>query len=94
MATDISGVVNVLQQQNQILTTILSTLKAGVAIDPVPSIYTVAGLPTTAANGQWAYASNGRKPGEGGGGGTGVPVFFNAPTGTWFSYCSGAVVTS
>ena len=69
-------------------------LVKGVAVNPVPRVFTVAGLPTTGANGEWAFAGNGRKPGEGGGAGTGVPVFFNSATGTWFSYCSGAVVTA
>ena len=94
MATDMTAVVNMLQLQNQILTSLLKQFTAGIAIDPAPSVYTVAGLPATAANGQWAFASNGRKPSEGAGSGTGVPVFFNAATTSWFSYCSGAVVAA
>ena len=40
--------------------------------------YTVAGLATiTGYEGRLAFASNGRKTGEGGGGGTGVPVYFS-----------------
>lgn len=92
--TDTTQVVQSLNQGNFILTAILQALKGGVVVDPQPSVFTVAALPVTGANGQWAFASNGRKPGEGGGAGTGVPVFFNAATGTWFSYCSGAVITS
>lgn len=92
--TDLTSLILTLQDQNRILNATLSQFMSGVPLNPVPSIYTVAGLPATAANGQWAYASNGRKPGEGAGLGTGVPVFFNAPTVTWFSYCSGAVVAA
>lgn len=40
--------------------------------------YTVAGLPTDAIESQKAYATNGRKVGEGAGAGTGVPVYFSA----------------
>ena len=94
MPTDMASVVDVLQAQNKILTSILSRLNAGLMVLPVPSIYTVAGLPATGATGQFAYASNGRKPGEGAGSGTGVPVFWNAGSASWFSYCSGAAVTS
>jgi hypothetical protein len=92
--TDMSGMINVQQQQNKVLTALLAAYQAGLVVQPIPAAYAVAALPASAANGQWAYATNGRKPGEGGGSGTGVPVFFNTPTSTWFSYCSGAVVTS
>ena len=91
---DLSSLVTTGQQTNQLLTAILAALRAGVVVDPIPAVYTVAGLPATAANGQWAFASDARKPGQGAGTGTGVPVFWNSATGTWFSYCSGAVVTS
>lgn len=42
-----------------------------------PKSYTVAGLPSAATHGvgSQVYASNGRKSGEGGGAGTGVPVW-------------------
>lgn len=90
---DLASVVNTAQQTNVILTKILAVLQGGVAISPTPTNYAVASLPATAANGQYAFATDGRKPGEGGGAGTGVPVFFNSATATWFSYCSGAVVT-
>lgn len=60
---------------------------------PVPKQYTVANLPTSAVLGQQAWASNGRKPGEGAGSGTGVPVTWDA-SGVWFSLYSGAAVTS
>lgn len=91
--SDNTQLVSTGQQRNNILTQIYNLLRAGLLVSPVPATYAVAALPATAANGQWAFATNGRKPGEGVGAGTGVPVFFNTPTGTWFSYCSGAVVT-
>lgn len=47
----------------------------------------VASLPTNATAGDRAFASDGRKPGEGAGDGTGVPVYFDgtawrSPAGT------------
>lgn len=92
MSGSIGDIAN--QIRNQVLTQLLSVFQKGVAIQPTPAVYTVANLPATAAQGQYAFASNGRKPGEGAGLGSGVPVFFNSATNTWFSYCSGAVVTS
>ena len=94
MPTDMAGMVDVLQAQNKILTSILKQFNAGLAVLYTPTVYTVAALPTTGATGQFAFASNGRKPGEGAGSGTGVPVFWNPGTSTWFSYCSGSVVQS
>lgn len=70
------------------------TLAEGIAVLSQPPVYTVAALPASAATGAFAWASNGRKPAEGAGAGTGVPVFFNSATGQWFSYLSGAVVTA
>lgn len=92
--TDMTAVVDVLQRQNIILTALLKSFNAGIAVLPTPAVFTVATLPATAANGQFAFASNGRKVGEGAGLGTGVPAFFNAATGTWFSYLSGVLVTA
>lgn len=93
--TDTTTLVQAINSQTQVLTSILKALLAGIVVDPAPSIFTVAGLPTTGvATGQFAFASNGRKPGEGAAAGTGVPVFWNSATSTWFSYLSGAVVTS
>jgi hypothetical protein len=43
--------------------------------------YTVANLPTDASEGTIAFATNGRKVGQGAGAGTGVPVYFSA--GAW-----------
>ena len=91
---DLTALVNAIQQGNALLTAIHNDLKSGVAAYPYSPVYTVAGLPSTGSSGQFAFASNGRKPGEGAGSGTGVPVFFNSATGTWFSYCSGTVVAS
>ena len=47
----------------------------------------VAGLPA-AAEGDLAYATNGLKPGESSGAGTGVVVFYSHSN--WISVCSGA----
>lgn len=54
-------------------------------------IYTVGTLPTAGVVGKGlAFASNGRKPGEGVGSGTGVYVFDDGSA--WISVCSGAAV--
>ena len=54
---------------------------------------TVAQLPaTTTAAGDWAWALDGRKPGEGAGAGTGVPCFWS--NGAWIAVTSGAAVTA
>ena len=53
----------------------------------------VANLPTEGlADGDWAYAANGRKSGEGAGAGTGTPCFWSA--GNWYAIDSGAVVAA
>jgi hypothetical protein len=53
----------------------------------------VANLPATGnARGDVAYALDGRKPGEGSGAGTGVPVWWSGLN--WYAVTSGAVVTS
>ena len=59
---------------------------------PVLPSYIVAALPTSLAAGAKAFASNGRKPGEGTGSGTGVEVFHDG--GCWISVCSGAQVAA
>lgn len=92
--TDVSAIVSVLQTQNQILSRLITALQAGIAVDPTPASYTVATLPATGAAGQFAWASNGRKGAEGPGLGSGVPVFWNPATSSWFSYLSGVAVTS
>ncbi len=56
--------------------------------------YTVADLPTSSVSeGCSAYATDGLKPGESSGSGTGVPVFYSA-NGSWYSMCAGTVVSS
>lgn len=54
--------------------------------------YIVAGLPAGVAAGAKAFASNGRKPGEAAGSGTGVEVFFDGQH--WVSSCSGTTVSA
>jgi hypothetical protein len=53
--------------------------------------YTVATLPM-GVEGQTAYATNGRKSGEGGGAGTGVPVYFS--NAAWRVYSTDVAVTA
>lgn len=53
--------------------------------------YTVAGLPA-GSEGQLAYATNGRKVGEGVGAGTGVPVYFS--NASWRVFSTDAAVLS
>lgn len=54
--------------------------------------FTVATLPNNPIVSQQAYATNGRKVGEGPGGGTGVPVYFS--NGAWRVYSTDAVVAA
>jgi hypothetical protein len=54
-------------------------------------VYTVANLPAGSA-GMVAYASNGRKTGEGVGAGTGVPVYFS--NAAWRVYSNDAAVAA
>jgi hypothetical protein len=54
--------------------------------------YTVASLPAGCIAGSKAFASNGRKPGEAAGAGSGVETFFDGQH--WISSCSGASVTA
>lgn len=56
-------------------------------------VYTVASLPT-GYPGQVAFASNGRKGGEGAGAGTGVPVFWNSLTSQWLCFHDNSVVAA
>jgi len=51
-----------------------------------------ANLPSSAAEGDWAYALNGRKTGEAAGAGTGVPCWRS--NGAWIAVDSGAAVTA
>jgi hypothetical protein len=59
---------------------------------PGVSTYTVSGLPTDVQANQIAYASNGRKNGEGSGAGTGVLVFRDGSA--WRACDTGATVAS
>jgi hypothetical protein len=92
-SADFSQIVVELQASTQLLAAIQQVLVGGVAILATWPVYLVADLPATAAVPTFAYASDGRKPGEGGGSGTGVPVFFDI-SGVWFSFCDGAAVAA
>jgi hypothetical protein len=59
---------------------------------PVLPSYTVSTLPGSPGAGAKAFASNGRKPNEGTGVGTGVEVFYDG--GRWISVCSGSQVAA
>jgi hypothetical protein len=54
--------------------------------------YAVSALPPGVTAGAKAFVSNGRKPGEGVGSGTGVEVFFDGQR--WISSCSGSAVVA
>lgn len=54
--------------------------------------FTVANLPNNPFVSQTAFASNGRKVGEGAGGGTGVPVYYS--NGAWRVYSTDAPVSA
>lgn len=57
---------------------------------PILPSYAVAGLPATSTAGAKAFATNGRKPTEAAGAGTGVEVFCDGIH--WISVCSGSQV--
>ena len=59
---------------------------------PVLPSYTVAALPTAPGAGGKAFTTNGRKPSEVAGAGTGVEVFFDGSH--WISVCSGQPVAA
>ena len=68
-------------------------LTADVAVALYRAVAPVASLPTSGlSDGDWAYAVDGRKAGEGAGAGSGVPVWFSG--GRWFAVDSGAVVAT
>ncbi len=54
--------------------------------------FTVATLPNNPIAGQTAYATNGRKVGEGAGSGTGVPVYWS--NGAWRVFSTDAPVAA
>jgi hypothetical protein len=70
-------------------------LQGGGAVGPnvgvalYAAVTSVALLPASAGEGDWAYALNGRKTGEAAGAGTGVPVFWSA--GAWNAVSSAPV---
>ncbi len=67
-------------------------LSGNVALSLYRAMTTVAQLPSSGmTDGDWAYAKDGRKPGEAAGAGTGVPCFWSA--GNWVAVTSGAAVT-
>lgn len=69
------------------------SLQADVGVSLYRVSTTVDQLPALGnAPGDWAYAMNGRKPGETDGQGTGVPVFWSAST--WIAVTSGFQVTA
>jgi len=69
------------------------TLGAEVGLSLYSAVTTVAALPTTGNSvGDFAYAADGRKPGESAGAGTGVPVWWDGAH--WYAVCSGAVVAA
>jgi hypothetical protein len=59
---------------------------------PILPSYTVALLPASPGAGAKAFASNGRKPGEGTGAGSGVEIFHDGAH--WISVCGGAAVAA
>lgn len=68
------------------------TLSGDVGLALYAAIGVAASLPTTGlAVGDWAYALDGRKPGEGAAAGTGVPCFWS--NGVWNAVTTGAAVT-
>jgi hypothetical protein len=83
-----------LQDGNVVLGRILSALTAGVAIQNRAPVLTVATLPVSGAAGQFIWASNGRKGGEGAGAGTGLFVYWNPATSSWFTMSGNILVTS
>jgi hypothetical protein len=69
------------------------TLGDEVGLSLYSTVTTVAALPTTGNSvGDFAYAADGRKPGESAGAGTGVPVWWDGAH--WYAVCSGAVVAA
>ena len=68
-------------------------MSGNVAIALYKAMTAVASLPAVGVNeGDWAYAYDGRKVGEGAGAGTGVPVWRSS--GSWRAVNSGAVVAA
>ena len=55
--------------------------------------YEVADLPSGLSGFMVAFASNGRKSGEGSGAGTGVPVYYDVDSGEWLTFSHNLTVT-
>lgn len=90
---DFSRIVSEQVNGNKILSGIQQQLAKGILSSPSLASYPVASLPAGSGP-ALAWAANGRKPGEGTGAGTGVPVFWNPSTSQWYSFLSGAQVTA
>lgn len=58
--------------------------QGAMGLDALP-VYDFGNLPT-GFNGRVAFVSNGRKPAEGAGLGTGVPAFYDAAAAGWLNY--------
>lgn len=55
----------------------------------------LASLPTSGVrNGAQAFATDGRKDGEGAGSGTGIPVWYDLTSTTWRTYTTGAAAVA
>lgn len=68
-------------------------LSADITIRLYRVVTTVAALPSTDNQpASWAFATDGRKPGEGAAAGTGCPVIWT--NGAWYSAFSGSVVAA
>lgn len=67
-------------------------LGADIAVRLYVAMDIVASLPAIATPGAWAYATNGRKSGEGAGVGTGLPVCWDGSN--WIAPWSSAAVTA
>ncbi len=68
-------------------------LTGNVGLALYAAVKPVAGLPASAKVGDLAFATDGRKNGEGAGSGTGTPVFWDK-TGAWIAFDSGAAVAA
>lgn len=56
---------------------------------------TLASLPTAGVeNGARAFATDGRKDGEGAGAGTGIPVWYDETSASWRTYTTGAAAAA
>ena|SRR5579859_551609 len=82
------------QTSNRLMMNLISVLTGGVAIQNKAPVLTVATLPVARAAGQFIWASNARKAGEGAGVGTGLMVYWNPSTSSLFTFSGNVVVTS